>query len=174
MIDLTGKIFGDLIVISFSHKIFKSSRSGYYNFWKCKCSCGNEVAVLSGNLKKGNSKSCGCKSSRKTLRERMLIHGKSKTKTYNSWRAMKDRCYCVSHKEYKRYGAVGITVCDRWKNSFENFFNDMNERPANHSLDRINPYGNYEPENCRWATHKEQANNKKIKMESGNESRQIG
>jgi hypothetical protein len=163
MNDLTGKIFGELTVISFSHKIFRSPRQGYYNYWKCKCNCGTEKSILSINLTKGNSKSCGCKSSRTTIKERLTIHGKCYTKTYNSWRAMKDRCYGIAHKEYKRYGALGIIVCDRWRDSYQNFLDDMGERPENYSLDRINPYGNYEPENCRWATHKEQANNKKKK-----------
>ncbi len=159
--DLTNNIFGELTVIKFSHKVFRNKRHGYYNYWLCKCSCGNESIVLHENLKTGNTKSCGCKSSRNTLSERVTTHGKSNTKTYNSWRAMKDRCYCKSHSEYERYGALGIVVCDKWKDSYENFLEDMGERPENHSLDRINPFGNYDPENCRWATYKEQANNKK-------------
>ena len=161
MTDLVGKTFGDLKIIAFSHKVFRSKRQGYYHFWKCLCACGNETIVLVNNLKNGNTKSCGCKSSRLSLKERATKHGLSNTKTYNSWRAMKDRCYCVSHGEYKRYGQVGIKVCERWKDSYENFLLDMGERPPNHSLDRINPFGDYSPKNCRWATPKEQANNKK-------------
>lgn len=172
MIDLTGQVFGDLTVTKFSHKIFRNKRQGYYNFWECLCICGNKANVLSTNLKKGNSKSCGCKSSRTQLKYIATTHGKSNTKTYNSWRAMKDRCYCISHSEYKRYGALGVNVCDDWKNSYENFLRDMGERPENHSLDRINPFKNYEPDNCRWATTKEQANNtrKKYTERSLNES----
>ena len=163
LIDITGNSYGYLTVLGFSHKEFRNSRQGYYNFWKCKCICGNESTVLGNNLKRGTTKSCGCKSSRLFLKEKVTTHGLSNTKTYNSWRAMKDRCYCKSHSEYKRYGALGVTVCERWKNSYQNFLKDMGERPENHSLDRINPFENYSPENCRWATYKEQANNTRIK-----------
>jgi hypothetical protein len=168
LVDMTGKSFGELTVTCFSHRILRDKNQGYYNFWNCKCSCGTETKVLHENLKTGNSKSCGCKSSRNTLGQRNTTHGKTNTTTYNSWRAMKDRCYCKSHIEYKRYGAIGITVCDRWKNSYQNFLDDMGEKPENHSLDRIDPFGNYEPSNCRWATYKEQANNtRKKRLENG-------
>lgn len=162
MIDITNNVYGELTVLGFSHKVFRSSRYGYYLHWKCKCSCGNEKVVMGTNLKTGKTKSCGCKSSRLTLAERATTHGASNTLTYNSWRAMKDRCYSKKHSEYKRYGALGTIVCERWINSYPNFLEDMGERPEAHSLDRINPFGNYEPSNCRWATHKEQANNKKM------------
>ena len=107
-------------------------------------------------------------SSRNTLSERLTKHGDTKnnlrTKTYNSWRAMKDRCYSKKHSEFKRYGDVGILVCERWKNSYENFLTDMGERPEKHSIDRINPFGNYEPSNCRWVDFKTQANNTRKKF----------
>ncbi len=163
VIDKTGNKYGQLTVIRLDHREFRSSRLGSYNFWLCKCDCGNETVVLSNNLTKGNTKSCGCQSSRKKLKQKMTTHGegsiKTRTKTYNSWRAMKDRCYSKNHKEYKRYGALGVEVCERWKNSYETFLNDMGQRPEKYSLDRVDPFGNYEPFNCRWADSSTQRNN---------------
>lgn len=160
-IDHTGKRFGKLLIIGFSHSVFRSKRQGFYQYWKCVCDCGKEKVVLYNNLKSSNTTSCGCMSSRNLLPKTNTKHGKTRTPTYNNWRAMKDRCYGFGHSEYKRYGALGIKVCDRWKNSFENFLEDMGERPPYHSIDRINPFGDYSPENCRWADAKTQARNTK-------------
>ncbi len=92
---------------------------------------------------------------------RRIKHGLCKTPEYRAWIAMKHRCYNHKTPRFNRYGARGIIVCDRWLNSFENFFVDMGVRPSeNHSLDRIDNNGNYEPSNCRWATIKEQNDNK--------------
>ena len=89
-------------------------------------------------------------------------HGMTKTPEYNSWRGMKNRCFNPNYQHYSHYGSRGITVCDRWKNSFQNFLADMGSRPtAKHSLDRIDNDGDYCPGNCRWATKAEQENNKR-------------
>jgi hypothetical protein len=94
------------------------------------------------------------------ISESRKTHGKTKSKEYAIWQTMKNRCYNPNYEYYHRYGGRGITICDRWLNSFENFYSDMGEKPERYSLDRINNDGNYCPENCRWATQKEQCNNK--------------
>jgi hypothetical protein len=161
ILDRSGSRYGSLTVISLGRRVFRSSRHGYANYWKCLCDCGNEVEVYQSNLTSGNTSSCGCRSSRLTLHKRVTTHGMSKTSTYTSWRAMKDRCYQETHKEYKRYGAIGITVCKRWRESFENFLKDMGERPEGRSLERLDSTKPYSPSNCVWATHEQQANNRR-------------
>ena len=91
----------------------------------------------------------------------MTKHGQTGSNTYLSWRAMKKRCGNQNNPSYKYYGGRGIKVCDRWLNSFKNFYEDMGKKPSGKSLDRINNDGNYEPRNCRWATYKEQGRNRK-------------
>lgn len=152
LMDLTGKIYGRLTVVSFSRKGNK------YN-WNCICSCGSTTTVQSGNLKNGHTKSCGCLN-----REVLITHGESidnkTTKEYRAFRHILERCYKATHESYANYGGRGIKVCDRWRNSFENFLTDMGRAPSSkHSIDRKENDGNYEPGNCRWATKKEQQNN---------------
>lgn len=140
--NILGKIFGKLTVLSFSH-------TSKYAYWNCQCECGNECILAGFRLRNGNTKSCGCLSkSRKGL---------STSPTYRSWKAMIQRCYDKNVEHYKRYGAKGITVCERWKNSFEFFLQDMGQRPENCSLDRIDSHNGYEIDNCKWSTPKEQA-----------------
>jgi hypothetical protein len=150
-LDLTGRVFGRLTVLCPSSGRY--SRSGQAKTrWKCKCSCGLEVRVDTAHLRRGTTKSCGCLNLEQTI-QRSTSHGMRNSPTYNSWASMKRRC---GRGRYR-----GITFCDRW-GDFKNFLEDMGERPEGKTLDRYpNREGNYEPGNCRWATPKEQANNRK-------------
>lgn len=157
-LELTGLKFGRLTPI----KIAYNNNKNRYNHWECLCDCGNIVVVRSSRLKTGNTKSCGCLQS-ETSRKNGLnnkTHGFSqiKTGTYRSWRQMRGRCNNKNDKGYKNYGGRGIKICDRW-NDFENFLEDMGERPIGKSIDRVDVNGDYLKENCKWSTPIEQANN---------------
>lgn len=151
--DLSGKRFGRLIVMNLHSK----TDSGTYK-WMCLCDCGNEVAVRRNNLSSGDAMSCGCLqvSLASTLHRK---HGMIKTKLYGVWSSMIQRCENPKAEKYKIYGARGIKVCDRW-HSFENFYYDMGDKPSpNHSIDRKDNDGDYEPSNCQWSTATEQQRN---------------
>ena len=130
--------------------------------WRCRCDCGREVVVAGACLRKGNTKSCGCLKV-ESFAKVITKHGMCESPEYMAWMAMRSRCKPGSRrKDAKWYASVGVKVCERWATSFEAFLADVGPKPGpGYSLDRIDPYGNYEPGNCRWATWKEQANNKR-------------
>jgi len=155
--DLIGQKFGKLIVKRLELQRSKHGQKRYL----CQCDCGNQVIVLSNNLRKKHTKSCGCNVI-EHIGNVNKTHGMSNTKTYRAWKEMHYRCKNPSATYFKYYGGRGIDVCSRW-DKFENFLEDMGQNPGHLTLDRIDTNGNYQPGNCRWVTMAKQAQNKNVK-----------
>lgn len=153
--DFSNKRFGKLLAIKrIGNNKYKQS------LWLCKCNCGREVIIRAYCLKNGSTKSCGCY--RKEFKcYNAKYNAKKYNRLYNIWKGINRRCYNKKDSSYNLYGGRGIIVCDDWKNDFEKFKDWAFENGyAEHlTIDRINNDGNYEPNNCRWATKKEQNSN---------------
>lgn len=159
---LVGQTFGRLTVI----KEVEKENNNRKRYWLCKCTCNKEIIVEQGNLKNHLTQSCGCLRKEKAVQNNPThLNGLSETRLYQTWYNMKERCYNKERKDYEYYGKIGITVCEEWKSNFLSFYEWAinNGYEDDLTIDRVNPYGNYEPTNCRWATRKEQAHNKRRK-----------
>lgn len=151
-----GDRYGSLTVLS--ELPTRKLAGGTKRWFRCRCDCGAEMEVRLGHLRSGHTRSCGCL----VVPARGIRHGMYGSPEYNIWEGMRDRCYRPKTRGYANYGGRGIRVCDRWRESFEAFYEDMGPRPSpEHQLDRIEGDKGYEPGNCRWATRAEQNRNRK-------------
>lgn len=154
IINLIGRRYGRLVVTEYVDTTKRRKCR-----WLCKCDCAAIKIVQGSNLNSGHTQTCGC-SWREAKIKRNTTHGQSHTPTYRTWAGVIKRCSNPRDKSWSNYGGRGIKVCERW-NKFENFLADMGERPAGHSIDRIDADGHYESSNCKWSTAKEQSRNRR-------------
>ena len=153
-IDRVGQKFNRLTVTSRA----ENNKRGLAR-WKCQCSCGNIVTVISVSLVQGLTQSCGCLHKENTSKA-TFIHGMAKTPEYRAWAHIVERCTVPNTKGFENYGGRGITICDEWRHDFMAFYRHVGKHPSpKHSIDRIDNDGNYEPGNVRWATSQTQRNN---------------
>lgn len=169
-VDRTGLEYGSLTVTG--REDAGPASKGRRVMWRCQCLCGNTVVVTGHALAAGDTKSCGC------LRKQKVgsinrSHALSRKPVYRSWQAMKSRCENPNDTHYANYGGRGISVCPEWSDSFERFYLDMGDRPAGMTIDRRNNDLGYFKDNCRWATHSVQSNNKRTNILWNNESLSI-
>ena len=151
LMKLTGQDFGRWTVVE------RAANKGRHVHWLCRCECGNTGVINSSNLTSGLSRSCGC-----LQIDTVTTHNKTGTPEYKTWIGMKSRCYTKTNIGYPYYGGRGIAVCERWRDNFEDFLADMgHNQTLHHSLDRIDPNGDYCPENGRWAIQETQDNNRR-------------
>lgn len=163
-VDRIGKQYGRLKVIG-GGQDFPEPNGRVRPAWVCQCSCGNTVTVRGDDLHSGRTQSCGCYQLDR-IAESLTTHGeggkRTKTVEYYIWSGMIQRCVNEKDQFFENYGGRGIKICDRWRNSFECFLEDMGRRPSpKHSIDRIDNDGNYEPGNVRWATQTQQMRNQR-------------
>ena len=166
-IDLTGQKFGRLTVIKRAENYTPPCGKTQVQ-WYCKCECGNFCTVSGTHLKTQKVFSCGCyqkEKAKETATHKFTSHGASKESIYKTWINIKSRCFNTHSERYKDHGGRGITMCDRWRNSFEAFYEDVSKLPnygkEGYSINRIDNDGNYEPNNVEWADDITQANNKR-------------
>lgn len=171
-IDLSGRTFGRLTVVR-QDGFTRNGRTGRLRAWLCTCACGGSKRVSTSDLRKGSVRSCGClldETRRAPGAASGHARGRSASPEYGSYHAMRRRCLNPAGKDFARYGGRGISICLRWlhgegeSSGFQCFLSDMGRRPRGATLDRINIDADYSPENCRWATIREQVGNRSISL----------
>jgi hypothetical protein len=159
-LDLLGQHFGRWTVL------YKLLSEPNHSIWWCICECGKHKAVRGSRLRSGESRSCGCLAKELSAqRIRQRWDGDPSHPLYTNWTAMKNRCLNPNASVFRYYGLRGIKICDRWRESFLAFVDDMRPKPTSkHTLDRIDNDGDYEPGNCRWATQAQQLKNRRLNV----------